>query len=201
MIICWECKKKHVQSQGCYSCRFFAPRSEDAMNKSIPVGSPQGFTLIELLVVVLIIGILASIALPQYTKAVERARTTEAIEKLSSLTKGVKLFYMENDRFPQNLADINNMVITYSNASTPNYSIGFGVDPTNQHGQVIAERTSGTYQYGRLMIDIAQNGTETRICASDPSHALSATKQREFCSMVETAGYIQGVITGGGEPI
>ena len=71
----------------------------------------------------------------------------------------------------------------------------------NQHGQVIAERTSGTYQYGRLMIDIAQNGTETRICASDPSHALSATKQREFCSMVETAGYIQGMITGGGDPI
>jgi hypothetical protein len=108
---------------------------------------------------------------------------------------------MEHDRFPQSNADIRNMVITYSTASTPNYTFGFGVDATNQHGQVIAERTSGTYQYGRLMIDISQTGSETRICASDPSHALSATKQREFCSMVETAGYIQGMITGGGEPI
>lgn len=64
------------------------------MNKRY-VKSVSGFTLIELLVVVLIIGILAAIALPQYQKAVEKSRAAEAVSILRTLRDQQSFCFLE----------------------------------------------------------------------------------------------------------
>ena len=57
----------------------------------------RGFTLIELLVVVLMIGVLTSIALPQYRKAMHRARVAEAMQILPALYESFERWMLAND--------------------------------------------------------------------------------------------------------
>ena len=59
-----------------------------------------GFTLIELLVVVLIIGILAAMALPDYQRATEISRVGAALSFSRAFRDSVDRYYMQNGRFP-----------------------------------------------------------------------------------------------------
>ena len=78
-----------------------------------------GFTLLELLVVVLIIGILASIALPQYRKAVAKAELAQIINITKSIKLAQERYYLVNNQYT---SDLNKLDININNTNVNCYS-------------------------------------------------------------------------------
>ncbi len=165
------------------------------INRGIyPVQKSLGFTLIELLVVVLIIGILAAVALPQYTKAVEKSRAVQALSVLKSLGQAQQSYYMANGTYASSFDQLDIEL-----AWTGNEKWFSGASDTRSNGdwslQIIADSANHALYVGRVRGEYKGGGfgffgtgpssydTESIICMERASMGIVFEKpQGDYCT-------------------
>ena len=103
----------------------------------------KGFTLIEMLVVVLIIGILASVALPQYARAVIKSRMTEVQTVGTALVKAEQVYYMANGSYTDEVENLDiGLNCTVTESKTQWQCNNFSVEAYSSHFCIRSRKNS-----------------------------------------------------------
>ena len=122
------------------------------MLKAFRKNGEKGFTLIELMIVIAIIGILAAIAIPQFTAYRVKGYNTKAKGELKSAYTACQAYFADHPAV--NACDLTTVAGTFVNSSDVNIQVTTNTQTawsgTSQH------TASGTQQY-----TIASNGNIT----------------------------------------
>ncbi len=166
--------------------------------------SGKGFTLLELLVVVLIIGILAAIALPQYQMAVGKAKFSTLKNITKSLQESAQRYYLANNAYPKVMAglDINvnvkkeetkswSLELTTSDDIVCNIWTALNGDPYVACGRKIFGETVKYYLYrdsGKQHACLVLNsngpdakGPASRLCAKETNQPVASSCASTVC--------------------
>ena len=157
----------------------------------------KAFTLIELLVVVLIIGILSAIALPQYQRAVEKARTAEVLQNVGALQRAVDMYLLENNYPTQTVTfigqqtngtldiDVTQNLTCTEISECSNKYFAYGASCTATKCEVYSCRTDGRcddYDYLLQLEKPKSTGVWTKEC-------LYNTGKEYICKGMESLGF------------
>ena len=93
--------------------------------------SEKGFTLVELMIVVVIIGILASIAIPKFSALIGKTKVTEAKTLLRSIISLEQAYYMANSAYEGFPVDTDEPLIGFEQppVASRRFEYKFDVDP------------------------------------------------------------------------
>ena len=159
----------------------------------------QAFTLIELLVVVLIIGILAAVALPQYQKAVWKSRATQLFTSVRSLAMAQEAHYMATGEYATSFGELDLDFSSLESGASSGPSVESGdAARKNDFMQLIINRAgnqfifsrgvflSGPYKLGSLIrVHYDSGSLENKMyCAESKA---SAAETNRFCAKMYNA--------------
>lgn len=141
----------------------------------------KAFTLTELLVVVIVIGVLAAVVLPKFSKVIETRKTTEAEELMAAVrTEQEKRCSLDQDY----LSDLSKLSDIIPSTDTKNF-----VYSTNAEGTGIEAQSKGKFGY-TLKMPSYKDG---RLCCDNEEECLKLNKDYPLCSeLIARADYQSG---------
>ncbi|WP_169802964.1 type II secretion system major pseudopilin GspG [Thauera butanivorans] len=95
-----------------------APRHSSALRFRRPQ-LPRGFTLIEVMIVTVILGVLAALVVPRVMSRPDEARVVAARQDIASLMQALKLYKLDNRRYPSTEQGLNALVLRPTIAPLP----------------------------------------------------------------------------------
>jgi general secretion pathway protein G len=114
----------------------------EASVKWPPPRPVRGFTLIEIMVVVVIMGILAALVVPKLMGRTDDARITAAKQDISTLMQALKLYRLDNQRYPTTEQGLTALTNRPTNGpAAPNWKSGGYID------KLPKDPWGGQYQY------------------------------------------------------
>ncbi len=136
----------------------------------------KGFTLIELLVVVLVIGILAAIAVPQYSLSTAKSRFYRAKETVNELKKASRFYYLQNGVYPTKMSqlDFTHKFKDSCCFTTPDYTCSI----TNS-GNEISCKTHGNQDIMLYLVNVKTNKAICRAYSKDTSDIYNRICQQD----------------------
>ncbi len=157
----------------------------------------KGFTMMELLVTVLLIGILAAMAMPQYVKVVEKQKGTEAVNLLAVIGKAQERYFAVNEKYASDFSDLDSDLIDFSTktpAKGSSYNTKYFVfllDGTDDNVSKVKATRRGNESY-----ILERNYTTGEVCCKNDN-----TADADICDVLDLPNDTCAADTDPGDPI